>query len=65
MNLTGIKEKLPSVESLDEHFNLEQKIFAENRYFRSFDMENNISEKVNEGAKEHREEYKKLRQRTG
>lgn len=60
--LNRMKEKLPSVESLDEHFNLEQKIFAENRYFRSFDMENNISEKVNEELKEHREEYKKLRQ---
>lgn len=60
--LNKMKEKLPSVESLDEHFNLEQKIFAENRYFRSFDMENNISEKVNEELKEHREEYKKLRQ---
>lgn len=60
--LNRMKEKLPSVESLDEHFNLEQKIFAENRYFRSFDMENNINEKVNEELKEHREEYKKLRQ---
>lgn len=60
--LNRMKEKLPSVESLDEHFNLEQKIFAENRHFRSFDMENNISEKVNEKFKEHREEYKKLRQ---
>lgn len=60
--LNRMKEKLPSVESLDEHFNLEQKIFAENIYFRSFDMENNISEKVNEELKEHREEYKKLRQ---
>ena len=60
--LNRMKEKLPSVESLDEHFNLEQKIFAENRHFRSFDMENNISEKVNEELKEHREEYKKLRQ---
>ena len=60
--LNRMKEKLPSVESLDEHFNLEQKIFAENRYFRSFDMENNISEKVNGKLKEHREEYKKLRQ---
>ena len=60
--LNKMKEKLPSVESLDEHFNLEQKIFAENRYFRSFDMENNISEKVNEELKEPREEYKKLRQ---
>ncbi len=60
--LNRMKEKLPSVESLDEHFNLEQKIFAENRYFRSFDMENNISEKVNGKLKEHREEYKNLRQ---
>lgn len=60
--LNRMKEKLPSVESLDEHFNLEQKIFAENRYFRSFDMKNNINEKVNEELKEHREEYKKLRQ---
>lgn len=60
--LNRMKEKLPSVESLDEHFNLEQKIFAENSYFRSFDMENNINEKVNEELKEHREEYKKLRQ---
>lgn len=60
--LNRMKEKLPSVQSLDEHFNLEQKIFAENRYFRSFDMENNINEKVNEELKEHREEYKKLRQ---
>ena len=60
--LNRMKEKLPSVESLDEHFNLEQKIFAENRHFRSFDMENNISEKVNEELKEHREEYKNLRQ---
>ena len=60
--LNRMKEKLPSVESLDEHFNLEQKIFAENRHFRSFDMENNISEKVNGKLKEHREEYKNLRQ---
>lgn len=60
--LNKMKDELPSVESLDEHFNLEQKIFAENRHFRSFDMENNISEKVNEKFKEHREEYKKLRQ---
>ncbi len=60
--LNRMKEKLPSVESLDEHFNLEQKIFAENRYFRSFDMENNIREKTDEKLKEHREEYKKLRQ---
>ena len=30
------REGLPSVESLDEHFNLEQKIFAENRYFKIF-----------------------------
>ena len=60
--LNRMKEKLPSVESLDEHFNLEQKIFAENAYFRSFDMENNIREKTDEKLKEHREEYKKLRQ---
>lgn len=60
--LNRMKEKLPSVESLDEHFNLEQKIFDENRYFRSFDMENNIREKTDEKLKEHREEYKKLRQ---
>lgn len=60
--LNRMKEKLPSVENLDEHFNLEQKIFAENRYFRSFDMENNIREKTDEKLKEHREEYKKLRQ---
>ena len=60
--LNRMKEKLPSVESLDEHFNLEQKIFDENRYFRFFDMENNIREKTDEKLKEHREEYKKLRQ---
>ena len=60
--LNRMKEKLPSVESLDEHFNLEQRIFAENRYFRSFDMENNIREKTDEKLKEHREEYKNLRQ---
>ena len=60
--LNRMKEKLPNVEGLDENFNLKQKIFAENAYFRSFDMENNISEKVNEELKEHREEYKKLRQ---
>ena len=60
--LNRMKEKLPSIESLDEHFNLEQKIFDENRYFRSFDMENNIREKTDEKLKEHREEYKKLRQ---
>ena len=60
--LNRMKEELPSVKNLDESFNLEQKIFAENRYFRSFDMENNISEKVNEKLKEYREEYKKLRQ---
>ena len=60
--LNRMKERLPSIESLDENFNLKQKIFAENAYFRSFDMENNISEKANEKLKEHREEYKKLRQ---
>ena len=60
--LNRMKEKLPSIESLDENFNLKQKIFAENAYFRSFDMENNISEKANEKLKEHREEYKELRQ---
>lgn len=60
--LNRMKEKLPSVETLDENFNLKQKIFAENAYFKSFDIENNVSEKVNEKLKEHREEYKKLRQ---
>lgn len=60
--LNRMKEELPSIKNLDENFNLKQKIFAENAYFRSFDMENNIREKVNEKLKEHREEYKKLRQ---
>ena len=60
--LNGMKDELPSVKDLDEHFNLEQKIFAENRYFRSFDMKNNIREKMDERSKEYREEYKELRQ---
>lgn len=56
------KEKLPSVENSTERFELEEKIILRNGGFDIFDVENNIREKTDEKLKEHREEYKKLRQ---
>lgn len=56
------KEKLPSVENSTERFELEEKIILRSGGFDIFDVENNIREKTYEKLKEHREEYKKLRQ---
>ena len=56
------KEKLPSVENSTERFELEEKIILRSGGFDIFDVENNIREKADEKLKEHREEYKKLRQ---
>lgn len=56
------KEKLSSVESSTERFELEEKIILRSGGFDIFDVENNIREKTDEKLKEHREEYKKLRQ---
>ena len=56
------KEKLPSVENSTERFELEEKIILRSGGFDIFDVENNIREKTDERLKEHREEYKKLRQ---
>lgn len=56
------KEKLPSVENSTERFELEEKIILRSGGFDIFDVENNIREKTDEKLKEHREEYKKLRQ---
>ena len=56
------KEKLPSVENSAERFELEEKIILRSGGFDIFDVENNIREKTDERLKEHREEYKKLRQ---
>lgn len=56
------KEKLPSVENSTERFELEEKIILRSGGFDIFDIENNIREKTDEKLKEHREEYKKLRQ---
>ena len=56
------KEKLSSVESSTERFELEEKIILRSGGFDIFDVENNIREKIDERLKEHREEYKKLRQ---
>lgn len=56
------KEKLPSVENSTERFELEEKIILRSGGFDIFDVENNIREKIDERLKEHREEYKKLRQ---
>ena len=56
------KEKFPSVENSTERFELEEKIILRSGGFDIFDVENNIREKTDEKLKEHREEYKKLRQ---
>ncbi len=56
------KEKLPSVKNSTERFELEEKIILRSGGFDIFDVENNIREKTDEKLKEHREEYKKLRQ---
>lgn len=56
------KEKLSSVESSTERFELEEKIILRSGGFDIFDVENNIREKTDKKLKEHREEYKKLRQ---
>lgn len=56
------KEKLPSVENSTERFELEEKIILRSGGFDIFDIENNIRKKTDEKLKEHREEYKKLRQ---
>lgn len=57
------KEKLPNVENSTERFELEEKIILRSGGFDIFDVENNIREKTDERLKEHREEYKKLRQK--
>ena len=56
------KEKFPSVKNSTERFELEEKIILRSGGFDIFDVENNIREKTDEKLKEHREEYKKLRQ---